>query len=146
MAGVVVFAWGVAGPSRGTSHPPRSCTLPWRPRSSSGLLRQRRYNDALMVVAVVAGFAWPCGRLVGAVLVMALGAMVKVTAVVALPFIALLWAAAGPPSWAAPAPRRLWSRLSAAGVVPMVAHPVVTGLVPGNPCRIHGRSGTGPLG
>jgi len=51
------------------------------------------HNDALMVAGVLAGFALALrGWLVRAVLVVALAMMVKVTAVVALPFMALVWA------------------------------------------------------
>jgi alpha-1,6-mannosyltransferase len=51
------------------------------------------HNDALMVAAVLGGLAVALrGRFAAACVVVALGAMVKVTAVVALPFIAILWA------------------------------------------------------
>lgn len=58
------------------------------------------HNDALMVAGVVAGFALALrGWFVRAVLVVALAMMVKVTAVVALPFIALVWARRLATSW-----------------------------------------------
>lgn len=51
------------------------------------------HNDALMVAGVVVAFALALRRrFVGACVVVALAAMVKVTAVVALPFVVLLWA------------------------------------------------------
>jgi alpha-1,6-mannosyltransferase len=51
------------------------------------------HNDALMVAGVLLGIALALrGRFALAVLAVALAAMVKVTAVIALPFIALLWA------------------------------------------------------
>ncbi len=52
------------------------------------------HNDALMVAGVVSGLALALrGWFVRATLVIALAAMVKVTAVIALPFLAILWAA-----------------------------------------------------
>ena len=86
------------------------------------------HNDALMVVGVLLGIALALReRYVWAVVVIALAAMVKVTAVVAVPFGALLWAASRPPvSW----PRLVGRAGLTAGValVPVVAVTLVTGL------------------
>lgn len=86
------------------------------------------HNDALMVGGVLLGIAFALReRFVWAVVVIALAAMVKVTAVVAVPFVALLWAAARPPiSW----PRLALRSAVTAGIalVPVVAVTQVTGL------------------
>jgi alpha-1,6-mannosyltransferase len=96
------------------------------------------HNDALMVAGVLGGLALALrGRFVTACVVIALGAMVKVTAVVALPFVAILWAhhlATARPT----EPREAaygWVRVLRAGMltllcagVPMALGGVVTGL------------------
>lgn len=92
--GVVVMAWGVSAVARrvGTSRPTAAWLAVAAPLVGAHFV-SGAHNDAVMVAAVVAGFALALrGLLVRAVLVVALGAMVKVTAVIALPFIALIWA------------------------------------------------------
>lgn len=100
------------------------------------------HNDALMVAGVLLGIALALReRFVWAVLIVALAAMVKVTALVAVPFVALLWAAARPPvSW-----RRVLGRcLTTAGLTlaPIVAVSLVTrlGFAWVNPASTSGRN------
>ena len=92
--GVVVMAWAVSDLARRVGTSPR--TAAWLAVAAplvGAHFVSGAHNDAVMVAAVVAGFALALrGLLVRAALVVALGAMVKVTAVVALPFIALIWA------------------------------------------------------
>ena len=110
------------------------------------------HNDALMVAAVLAAVALALRRrFVVACLVLALGAMVKVTAVVALPFIALLWAHSlqpGRPGASADAVLS-WGRVVRAGLlsllvagVPMVVVSMATGLGFGwvNPAATPGKN------
>ncbi len=106
------------------------------------------HNDALMVAGVLAGVALALRhRLLAACLVVALGAMVKVTAVVALPFVALLWAHAH----AGPGRTTVltWRRVVRAGAltvvaaaVPVALMTVLTGLGPAwlNPGATPGRN------
>ena len=92
--GVVVMAWAVSDVARrvGTSQRTAAWLAVAAPLVGAHYV-SGAHNDAVMVAAVVAGFALALrGLLVRAVLVVALGAMVKVTAVIALPFIALIWA------------------------------------------------------
>ena len=86
------------------------------------------HNDALMVGGVLLGIALALReRFVWAVVVVALAAMVKVTAVVAVPFLALLWAASRRPiSWPRLAARA--GMTAAVAVVPIVVVTLVTGL------------------
>ncbi len=94
VAGVVVLAWAVADVARSLRVDAAratwlavACPLVGAHFVSGG------HNDAVMVAGVLAGVALALRHhFVAACLVVALGAMVKVTAVVALPFIALLWA------------------------------------------------------
>ncbi|NUO92690.1 MAG: polyprenol phosphomannose-dependent alpha 1,6 mannosyltransferase MptB, partial [Dermatophilaceae bacterium] len=94
VAGVVVLAWAV---------PDVAGRLGWSPVRAVWLgvatplvgahFVGGAHNDALMVAAVLGGLALALrGRLVLACVVVAIGAMVKVTAVIALPFVAILWA------------------------------------------------------
>lgn len=87
------------------------------------------HNDALMVGLMVAALACAAGRrtAVAAVLV-GLAAAVKVPAVVALPFVAVLWAARRPGRWA------LWRAClasAALAVAAFVAASLLAGLGPG---------------
>lgn len=86
------------------------------------------HNDALIVAGVLLGIVLSLrGRFVWAVLVVALAAMVKVTALVAVPFIALLWARSRPPvSWPRLAARS--AATAALALVPIVAVSLVTRL------------------
>src|SRR6478672_5908699 len=94
VAGVAVLAWAV---------PDVAGRLGWSPVRATWLgvavplvgahFVGGAHNDAVMVGALLAGLAVALrGRFVTACVVIALAAMVKVTAVVALPFVALLWA------------------------------------------------------
>ncbi|AXG14662.1 polyprenol phosphomannose-dependent alpha 1,6 mannosyltransferase MptB [Intrasporangium calvum] len=94
VAAVVVLAWAVSDVARRVGAPGRQAA--WlaiaTPLVGAHFI-SGAHNDALMVAAVVAGFSLALrGRLVPAVLLVSVGALVKVTAVVALPFVALLWA------------------------------------------------------
>lgn len=94
VVGVVVMAWAVSDVAHRVGSSRRSAA--WLAVAAplvGAHYVSGAHNDAVMVAAVVAGFALALRRLlVPAVVVVALGAMVKVTAVVALPFIALIWA------------------------------------------------------
>ncbi|GAA6525289.1 polyprenol phosphomannose-dependent alpha 1,6 mannosyltransferase MptB [Intrasporangium sp. DVR] len=94
VAAAVVLAWAVSDVARRVGAPGRPAA--WLAVSAplvGAHFVSGAHNDAVMVAAVVAGFALALrGRFVPAVVLVALGAMVKVTAVVALPFVALLWA------------------------------------------------------
>ena len=136
VAGVVVIGWAVADVARrlGTD-PVRATWLAVACPLVGAHFVSGAHNDALMVAAVLGGFALALrGRFVGACLVVAVGAMVKVTAVVALPFIALLWA--GAPLGEGAASRVLtWGRVVRCGAstlvaaaVPMVLVAVLTNL------------------
>ncbi|MER7072188.1 polyprenol phosphomannose-dependent alpha 1,6 mannosyltransferase MptB [Terrabacter sp. NPDC000476] len=140
VAGVVVLAWAVPDVAR---------RLGWSPVRATWLgvavplvgahFVGGAHNDALMVAAVLGGVALALRRrLVLACVVIALGAMVKVTAVVALPFVAVLWARHRATGRAvrtgAPASVR-WSEVVRAGLatvgsagVPMVLGGLLTGL------------------
>ncbi|GAA2741174.1 polyprenol phosphomannose-dependent alpha 1,6 mannosyltransferase MptB [Terrabacter aerolatus] len=94
VAGVVVMAWAVPDVAR---------RLGWSPVRATWLgvavplvgahFVGGAHNDALMVGAVLAGLSLALRRrFVLACVLIALGAMVKVTAVIALPFVAILWA------------------------------------------------------
>ena len=94
VAGVAVLAWAV---------PDVAGRLGWSPVRATWLgvavplvgahFVGGAHNDALMVGGVLVGLALALRRrFVVACVVVALAAMVKVTAVVALPFVALLWA------------------------------------------------------
>ncbi|MEO7754884.1 MAG: polyprenol phosphomannose-dependent alpha 1,6 mannosyltransferase MptB, partial [Terracoccus sp.] len=149
VAGVVVLAWAVADIARSLRVDAAratwlavACPLVGAHFVSGG------HNDAVMVAGVLAGMALALRhRFVAACLVVALGAMVKVTAVVALPFVALLWAHAhaGPGR-----PTVLtWPRVVRAGAltvvvaaVPVALLTVLTGLGPAwlNPGATPGRN------
>ncbi|MDV3219853.1 polyprenol phosphomannose-dependent alpha 1,6 mannosyltransferase MptB [Intrasporangium sp.] len=94
VGGLVVLAWAVSDVARRVGA--AGHTAAWLAVATplvGAHVVSGAHNDAVMVAAVVAGFALALrGWLVRAVLVVAVGAMVKVTAVVALPFLALLWA------------------------------------------------------
>ena len=110
------------------------------------------HNDALLVAAVLAAVALALRRrFVVACLVLALGAMVKVTAVVALPFIALLWAHSLQPRRPGASSDAVlsWGRVVRAGLlsllvagVPMVVASLATRLGFGwvNPAATPGRN------
>jgi alpha-1,6-mannosyltransferase len=106
VAGTVALAWGVSDVARrlGASGP-RTARLAVATPLLGAHFISGAHNDALMVAGVVTGFALALrGWFVRAALLVALGAMVKVTAVVALPFVALLWAAARARTSASAAP------------------------------------------
>jgi alpha-1,6-mannosyltransferase len=92
--GLAVMAWAVSDVARRVGASGR--TAAWLAVATplvGAHFVSGAHNDAVMVAAVVAGLALALrGWLVRAVVVVAMGAMVKVTAVVVLPFIALLWA------------------------------------------------------
>lgn len=94
VVGVVVIAWAVPDLARRLGTDPARATWLAVACPLVGVhFVSGAHNDALMVAAVLGGLALALrGRFVTAALVIALGAMVKVTAVVALPFVALLWA------------------------------------------------------
>ena len=100
------------------------------------------HNDALMVAGVLLGIVLALRhRFVWAVVVVALAAMVKITALVAVPFLALLWAASRPPiSW----PRLLLRCAAAAGLtlLPILAVALATrlGFSWVNPASTSGRN------
>ncbi|MEW1952611.1 polyprenol phosphomannose-dependent alpha 1,6 mannosyltransferase MptB [Terrabacter sp. NPDC080008] len=94
VVGVVVLAWAV---------PDVAGRLGWSPVRATWLgvavplvgahFVGGAHNDAVMVGVVLAGLALALrGRFVPACVLIAVAAMVKVTAVIALPFVALLWA------------------------------------------------------
>lgn len=140
VAGVVVMAWAVPDVAR---------RIGWSPVLALWLgvavplvgahFVGGAHNDALMVAAALGGLALALrGRFILACVVVALGAMVKVTAVIALPFVVILWArhiaAAHPPRTEGTAYAR-WGDVVRAGAltvlcsgVPMVLGGVVTGL------------------
>ena len=140
VVGVVVMAWAVPDVAR---------RLGWSPVRATWLgvavplvgahFVGGAHNDALMVGAVLGGLALALrGRLVVACVVVALGAMVKVTAVIALPFVAILWArhvATARASGTGDTAYARWGDVVRAGTltavcagVPMVLGGVVTGL------------------
>ena len=94
VVGVVVLAWAVPDVARRLGWSPvRAVWLGVATPLVGAHFVGGAHNDALMVAAVVGGLALALrGRLVLACVVIALGAMVKVTAVIALPFIVILWA------------------------------------------------------
>ncbi|WP_323096277.1 polyprenol phosphomannose-dependent alpha 1,6 mannosyltransferase MptB [Intrasporangium sp. YIM S08009] len=94
VVGVVVIAWAVPDVARRLGTDPARATWLAVACPLVGVhFVSGAHNDALMVAAVLGGLALALrGRFVTAAVVVALGAMVKVTAVVALPFLALLWA------------------------------------------------------
>lgn len=139
VAGVAVLAWAVPDVARRLGWSPvRAVWLGVATPLVGAHFVGGAHNDALMVAAVLGGLALALrGRFVLACVVIALGAMVKVTAVVALPFLAILWAhhvATARPT----EPRETaygWGRVIRAGVltllcagVPMVLGGIVTGL------------------
>ncbi len=140
VVGVVVIAWAVADLARTLRVDAAratwlavACPLVGAHFVSGG------HNDAVMVAGVLSGVAVALrGRFVAACLVIALAAMVKVTAVVALPFVALLWAHAAARSSASAAlhdaPDAGTARAAIVpgwpGVVRAVAVTVVTAAVP----------------
>jgi alpha-1,6-mannosyltransferase len=92
---VVVIAWAIADLARrlGVVAPERATWLAVAAPLVGAHFVSGGHNDALMVAGVLAGLALALrGRFVGACVLVALATMVKVTAVVALPFVALLWA------------------------------------------------------
>jgi alpha-1,6-mannosyltransferase len=94
VAGVVVLAWAVPDVARRLGWSPvRAVWLGVATPLVGAHFVGGAHNDALMVAAVLGGLALALrGRFVLACVVIALGAMVKVTAVIALPFLAILWA------------------------------------------------------
>ena len=94
VVGVVVIAWAVPDLARRLGRDPvRATWLGVATPLVGAHFVGGAHNDALMVAAVLGGLALALrGRFAVACLVVALGAMVKVTAVVALPFVAVLWA------------------------------------------------------
>jgi alpha-1,6-mannosyltransferase len=92
---VVVIAWAVADLARrlGAVAPERATWLAVAAPLVGAHFVSGGHNDAVMVAGVLAGLALALrGRFVGACVLVSLATMVKVTAVVALPFVALLWA------------------------------------------------------
>ena len=99
---VVVIVWAVpAIASRLRADPDRAAWLGVAAPLLGAHFVSGAHNDALMVAGLLLAIALALhGRYPWAIVVIALATMVKVTAVVALPFIALLWAASRPPlSW-----------------------------------------------
>lgn len=94
VVGVVVVAWAVPDVARRLGWSPvRALWLGVAVPLVGAHFVGGAHNDALMVGAVLAGLALALRRrFVLACVVIALGAMVKVTAVIALPFLAILWA------------------------------------------------------
>ncbi|KRB47413.1 polyprenol phosphomannose-dependent alpha 1,6 mannosyltransferase MptB [Terrabacter sp. Root181] len=140
VAGVVVMAWAVPDVARRIGWSPvRALWLGVAVPLVGAHFVGGAHNDALMVAAVLGGLALALrGRFVLACVVIALGAMVKVTAVIALPFVVVLWArhvaAARAPGAGDPAYAR-WGDVLRAGAltlvcagVPMALGGVVTGL------------------
>ena len=140
VVGVVLLAWAVPDVAR---------RLGWSPERAIWLgvavplvgahFVGGAHNDALMVGAVLGGLALALrGRFAVACVVIALGAMVKVTAVIALPFVAILWArhaVSARASRTGGAASVRWGEVVRAGAltavcagVPMVLGGVVTGL------------------
>ncbi len=130
LVAVVVIVWAVPEIARrlGVVDPEKATWLGVAAPLVGAHFVSGAHNDALMVGGVLLGIALALrGRFVWSVVFIALAAMVKVTAVVAVPFVALLWAAARPPiSW----PRLVTRSALTAGIaaVPVVAVTVVTGL------------------
>src|SRR6478672_10654095 len=94
VAGVAVMAWAVPDVARRIGWSPvRALWLGVAVPLVGAHFVGGAHNDALMVAAVLGGLALALrGRFVLACVVIALGAMVKVTAVIALPFVVVLWA------------------------------------------------------
>ena len=94
VAGVVVMAWAVPDVARRIGWSPvRALWLGVAVPLVGAHFVGGAHNDALMVAAALGGLALALrGRFVLACVVVALGAMVKVTAVIALPFVVILWA------------------------------------------------------
>ena len=124
VAGVVVIAWAVPDVASRLGVPPvRAVWLGVATPLLGAQFVGGAHNDALMVAAVLGGLALALrGRFVTACAVIALGAMVKVTAVVALPFVAILWAHHA--ARARPAeprdPAHGWGRLVRAGLLTLL--------------------------
>lgn len=130
LVAVVVMVWAVPEIARrlGAVDPEKATWLAVAAPLVGAHFVSGAHNDALLVGGILLGIVLAMReRFVWAVVVIALAAMVKVTAVVAVPFVALLWAGARPPmSW-----KRLVGRSAlTAGValVPVVAVTLVTGL------------------
>ncbi|EWT01216.1 hypothetical protein N865_05370 [Intrasporangium oryzae NRRL B-24470] len=94
VAGVVAIAWAVADIARRLGvDATRATWLGVACPLVGAHFVSGAHNDALMVAGLLAGIAFALrGRFAVAVVIVALAAMVKVTAVIALPFLALLWA------------------------------------------------------
>ena len=94
VAGVAVMAWAVPDVARRIGWSPvRALWLGVAVPLVGAHFVGGAHNDALMVAAALGGLALALrGRFVLACVVVALGAMVKVTAVIALPFVVILWA------------------------------------------------------
>jgi len=94
VVGVVVLAWAVPDVARRLGWSPvRAIWLGVAVPLVGAHFVGGAHNDALMVGAVLGGLALALrGRFAVACVVIALGAMVKVTAVIALPFVVILWA------------------------------------------------------
>ena len=125
VAGVVVMAWAVPDVARRIGWSPvRALWLGVAVPLVGAHFVGGAHNDALMVAAVLGGLALALrGRFVLACVVIALGAMVKVTAVIALPFVVVLWArhvaAARAPGTGDPAYAR-WGDVLRAGALTLV--------------------------
>ena len=94
VAGVVLMAWAVPDVARRLGWSPvRALWLGVAVPLVGAHFVGGAHNDALMVGVVLGGLALALrGRFAVACVVIAVGAMVKVTAVIALPFVAILWA------------------------------------------------------
>lgn len=126
---VVVIVWAVpAIATRLRSDPDRAAWLGAATPLLGAHFVSGAHNDALMVAALVLAIALALhGRYPWAVLVIALAVMVKVTAIVALPFIVLLWAASRPPlTW--PHLAGLSALAAALAALPVVVLTALTGL------------------
>ena len=140
VVGVVVLAWAVPDVARRLGWSPvRAIWLGVAVPLVGAHFVGGAHNDALMVGAVLGGLALALrGRFAVACVVIALGAMVKVTAVIALPFVAILWArhvASARASGTDGTAYARWGDVVRAGAltavcagVPMVLGGVVTGL------------------
>lgn len=101
---VVVMAWAVPELARRLGHvePSRALWLGVAAPLVGAHFISGAHNDALMVAGILTGLVLALrARFVLACLVLALAAMVKVTAIVVVPFVVLLWAAhrvAAPPA------------------------------------------------
>jgi alpha-1,6-mannosyltransferase len=140
VAGVVLMAWAVPDVARRLGWSPvRALWLGVAVPLVGAHFVGGAHNDALMVGAVLGGLALALrGRFAVACVVIALGAMVKVPAVIALPFVVILWArhlASVRTSGREATAYARWSEVVRAGAltalsagVPMVLGGLLTGL------------------